>query len=607
MLHLVFSASCPFFSTDIHNLYVNNYSIAVCCSNLSSNAAALIYWYRSVSSTASFSSTTKPTFVLCSNLIRPSLPLPHSIGFRLPALSFLLRNTSEITYCSKSWYKFVPSLPFLSSRCSVMMCTLVTSFVAPLAISSIRPSVHINRFSFQSFHPSRFSVKAPRPSYVHTSQSSWSIRHAPSARAQSQRLSTVAAIAVALFPPNYSSAQAATLTLPVPHAVRPSSHSSVLKSQASIISIKPISFSRSRSIYVCRSSALTILTPPFWKTNSSNVVPAFTASLLPTRADPLVQTVLKSAFIVALVALVVTLAVISIMFAFQDAIVYKPTRVWRGNPASSGMPHYDDVRYTTRDGVQITGWFIRQPEDQFKSARTLIYFHGRDKNASFRLGKVIGLYDQCRCNILLISYRGFGRSTGKPNERGMRIDADGAYHYLASRGDVDVGPGGNLWVYGESLGGAVAVYFSKLYQDRINALILENTFTSLLDMAKVEFPMLGVLRYLSLNRWQSKKRIGDLRIPLLFLSGLKDAYIPPKMMRQMHALAVSSPLKEFVEFENGTHNRTWNSPGFFESIAAFMDRVEDQVLHGDKHAETPSSINIDASQPSSHSTFSLGV
>lgn len=282
------------------------------------------------------------------------------------------------------------------------------------------------------------------------------------------------------------------------------------------------------------------------------------------------------------------------MFAFQHAIVYKPTRVWRGNPASSGMPYYDDVRYTTRDGEQINGWFIRQPDDNFKTARTLIYFHGRDKNASFRLGKVIGLYEQCKCNILLFSYRGFGRSTGKPHERGMRIDAEGAYDYLVSRGDVNVGPGGNLWVYGESLGGAVAVYFSKLYQDRINALILENTFTSLLDMAKLEFPMLGLFRYLSLNRWQSKKRIGDLRIPLLFLSGLKDAYIPPKMMKQMHALAVNSPMKEFVEFANGTHNRTWNSPGFFESIAAFMNRVDDDCARRRRHTSPEvSHLNVD--------------
>lgn len=308
--------------------------------------------------------------------------------------------------------------------------------------------------------------------------------------------------------------------------------------------------------------------------NTRHLSPIRIRAFLPMPTDPLSYKLLKVALLGLIVSLLVIVSAISVMFVIQDSLVYKPTKVWRGNPAASGMPYYDDVDFTTRDGVRIKGWFIRQHGDSFASARTLIYFHGTDKNASFRLAKVIGLYTTCKCNILLISYRGYGISSGRPNERGVRIDAESAYDYLVSRRDVDVGPGGNLWVYGESLGGAVAIYFSKIYQDRINALILENTFTSLLDMIKLEIPILGVFRYLSLNRWQSKKRIGHLSIPLLFLSGLKDSYIPPRMMKQMHSLATKSPLKEFIEFENGTHNRTWTSQGFYQAISTFMDRVE---------------------------------
>lgn len=270
--------------------------------------------------------------------------------------------------------------------------------------------------------------------------------------------------------------------------------------------------------------------------------------------------------------------------------MYKPTKVWRGNPNASGMPYYEDVNYCTIDGVEISGWFIKQAPEKYESARTIIYFHGTDKNASFRLKKVVGLYETCNCNILLLSYRGYGRSTGKPNEKGMRIDAESAYEYLASRGDVDVGPGGNLWVYGESLGGAVAIHFTNVYEKCVNALILENTFTSLLDMIKLEFPMLGIFRYLSRNKWQSKKKIGNLAIPLLFLSGLKDGYIPPAMMKQMYGLATNSCLKEFVAFEKGTHNRTWTTEGYFESVAQFMDRVDSEVKGEDLPRESPASV-----------------
>ena len=302
--------------------------------------------------------------------------------------------------------------------------------------------------------------------------------------------------------------------------------------------------------------------------------------LLPKKADTGLYKLLKSALLLGIATSIIIAITISVFWIIQDSLVYKPTKEWRGTPKHAGMPYYDDVNYCTIDGAEISGWFIKQPPERYQNSRTLIYFHGTDKNASFRLKKVIGLYNHCQCNILLLSYRGYGLSTGKPNERGVRIDAESAYRYLKRRGDVNVAPGGNLWVYGESLGGAVAIYFSKVYQNCINALILENTFTSLLDMIKLEFPILGVFRYLSRNRWQSKKRIGDLRIPLLFLSGLRDSYIPPAMMKKMHSLATSSPLKEFVEFERGTHNRTWTADGFYESVARFMDRVDSSKANG---------------------------
>ncbi len=128
------------------------------------------------------------------------------------------------------------------------------------------------------------------------------------------------------------------------------------------------------------------------------------------------------------------------------------------------------------------------------------------------------------------------------------------------------------------------MHFTRVYQERINALILENTFTSLLDMIKLEFPILGIFRYLSRNRWQSKRRIRDIKTPILFLSGLRDAYIPPRMMKQMHEFANQSKLREFVEFEQGTHNRTWTMDGFYSAVASFMERVERETTSAPKTA-----------------------
>lgn len=371
----------------------------------------------------------------------------------------------------------------------------------------------------------------------------------------------------ASFRHNFLAATAALTTLlPIPITPAPvhASHPPALSTLALSPNATPFS---------ARSTRLTIAVAPIPAVPKSNPLRIF----VPKRIDGPYRFAAKVLLLVGLFVFVVTAITIAVFWMIQDSLVYKPTKVWRGSPAASGMPHYENVNYCTMDGIEISGWFIKQPAESFETARTLLYFHGTDKNASFRLRKVIGFYEKCQCNVLLLSYRGYGLSTGKPNERGVRIDAESAYNYLESRGDIDVGPKGNLWVYGESLGGAVAIYFSNLYQHCINALILENTFTSLLDMIKLEFPILGIFRYLSRNRWQSKKRIGELRIPVLFLSGLKDTYIPPQMMKQMHSLATKSPLKEFVEFESGTHNRTWTVEGFYEAVAQFMNRVEAEM------------------------------
>ncbi|GAB0494493.1 hypothetical protein MMPV_005787 [Pyropia vietnamensis] len=302
--------------------------------------------------------------------------------------------------------------------------------------------------------------------------------------------------------------------------------------------------------------------------------------VMPAEGDkPLVLAAKVATLAVALFS-VAFAGMIAVFYGIQDRLVYKPSRESRGTPGDFGMPDFDDVSFCTMDGVEINGWFIRRPGQEYRTARTLVYFHGTDKNASFRLKKAAGFFEKCHCNVLLTSYRGYGSSGGSPNEKGMCRDADGAFEYLRARTDID---GGRLWVFGESLGGAVSLHFVKRYEQFVNALVLENTFTSLLDMINREFPFLGVFRYLSRNQWRSTSRIRSLTLPMLFLSGQRDAYIPPDMMKQLHSLAeASSSYTEFVPISDGTHSRTWTNKNYFTSVSAFMDKVEREGL---SHAE----------------------
>ena len=88
------------------------------------------------------------------------------------------------------------------------------------------------------------------------------------------------------------------------------------------------------------------------------------------------------------------------------------------------------------------------------------------------------LQDVVGCNVLMLEYRGYGYSTGTPDEAGLKIDAQTGLDYIRERIETS---DTKIVVYGQSLGGAVAINLVAENQDRgdIAGLILENTFLSI--------------------------------------------------------------------------------------------------------------------------------
>ncbi|PXF40248.1 Protein ABHD13 [Gracilariopsis chorda] len=324
----------------------------------------------------------------------------------------------------------------------------MSSTLAYVALPSVPPT--LSRSSFVSA-PRSISPHRPRPLRLVRSVTPVASAH-PSRRTRALRgiASIGAAIGAAAIPllptPVRATHITSTPTLSATHS--PATSASKATFSKRIVRVST-SVSTERPLATVQQATQQPFTHSLTSTASRALPPA---RIIPNAADPFLHKFLKLALLAGIVTCIITAATIAVFWIIQDSLVYKPTKVWRGTPRSNGMPHYEDVSYCTVDGVEIVGWFIKQPPHIFSNARTLVYFHGTDKNASFRLKKVIGFYEKCRCNILLLSYRGYGPSTGKPNERGVRIDAESAFDYLKSRDDVDVGRNGNLWVYGESLG-----------------------------------------------------------------------------------------------------------------------------------------------------------
>src|SRR5215210_1013193 len=135
--------------------------------------------------------------------------------------------------------------------------------------------------------------------------------------------------------------------------------------------------------------------------------------------------------------------------ALLDRLLYFPTRTVGQTPAAAGLP-FLDVTFETDDGERLHGWWVpaRAP-----SSGHVLLCHGNAGNIGDRV-RHVELLRAAGLDVLAFDYRGYGRSTGRPSEDGLRRDARAALDALLGQEDAD--PKRVLYL-GESLGGAVAL------------------------------------------------------------------------------------------------------------------------------------------------------
>lgn len=250
-----------------------------------------------------------------------------------------------------------------------------------------------------------------------------------------------------------------------------------------------------------------------------------------------------------------------VMFVQQPRITFYPYSEHEALPTQWGLA-YEDVALTTEDGVALHGWYIPHPA----ATKTLLFLHGNGGNISHR-GESLAIFHRLGLSILIIDYRGYGRSEGEPGEQGFYRDARAAWHYLT--GQHGVKPE-QIILFGRSLGGAVATDLAS--QVTPAALILESTFSSARDMAAHLFPLLSrvvVLRY----RFASDEKVAQVTSPILMLHSPQDEVIPYPLGRRLYAAAPSP--KQFVEMRGGHNDGIMQSQPLYEwSLQRFISELD---------------------------------
>lgn len=219
---------------------------------------------------------------------------------------------------------------------------------------------------------------------------------------------------------------------------------------------------------------------------------------------------------------------------------------------------YEDAWFQAADGTKLHGWYVPHPRPR----AVVLFAHGNAGNLSHRIRTLQELHARQQVSVLIFDYRGYGKSEGTPSESGLLQDARAARSWLAKRTGVSER---EVVLMGRSLGGGVMVDLAA--RDGARSLILENTFTSLPDVAQHMLPYLPA-RWLMSNRFDSLSKIGDYRGPLLQTHGDRDRLIPIDLARKLHATA-NEP-KQFVTIPGGGHNSP-RSEQYHAALWRFFD------------------------------------
>lgn len=250
---------------------------------------------------------------------------------------------------------------------------------------------------------------------------------------------------------------------------------------------------------------------------------------------------------IALVLLVVYLRYI------ERRSLFYPAKEIEYLPKDVGLV-FEDIFFKTSDNSKLNGWFISSKDSRY----TILFCHGNAGNISHRLEK-LKFFQELGCNIFIFDYRGYGVSKGRPSEKGLYCDVQGAYNYLLSRKIMPE----QIIGYGESIGGAVVIDLASKH--RLRGLIVDSAISNAKDMVKIIYPFLPYWVFSS--RWDSVNKIKSITIPKLIIHSINDEIVPYKLGRKLYEFAVEP--KEFLQIRGG-HNSC-----FFESEQILKEKISD--------------------------------
>lgn len=250
------------------------------------------------------------------------------------------------------------------------------------------------------------------------------------------------------------------------------------------------------------------------------------------------------------------LVIVVMLLSFQEKLIFR-SEVLSQDHVFTAKIAFEELYLKASDGAILNGLHYKQPN----SKGVLLYFHGNARTLE-HWGKWAELLsERYQYDVVIMDYRGYGKSMGKRNHKLMLEDGLLFYEYCKTKFSEN-----EITIFGRSLGGAFASYVAT--KRNAKRLVLESTFTSVYEIAKQRFwflPLKSLLKY----PFQSDQNITHINIPTYFIHGTEDQVVPYYCSEKL-VNASAADIKKLYTIKGARHNDLSTYPKYFEYLQEIL-------------------------------------
>lgn len=245
-------------------------------------------------------------------------------------------------------------------------------------------------------------------------------------------------------------------------------------------------------------------------------------------------------------------------------LYFHPSNEYFNDPAEHGIS-YETVVLEPQAGIRLSNWLFHA-EGELKGR--VVFFHGNAENISTHFASVHWL-PKSGYEVLLVDYRGFGKSSGVPVLPDVLLDMIVSYEWMQQRSLEDGKP---IFVLAQSIGSALSVMALAELESQPDCVALDAGFGSFQDMARISFqrswlfwPFAYPASWLLPSDLEPKDYASELEMPILQFHSPNDQVIPYDEGR-----ALMSKFRNVIWAESsGPHIATFNFKKYRTALLDF--------------------------------------